>query len=486
MKQFYKVALTALIAAGYIFYFSGCLKRPLDSPPDTSGQNPDMKANTTISELKQMPRTGSLTGKIISGVITMDDKSGNYFKKLVIQDSTGGIEIEVDKTNLYADYPVGRRLFIKCDSLYLSEKNGIIQLGYWPDKNGYVRPIPAPLVNYSLFPGEFPVYIRPDTVSISKLAVPKDAAQYLNRIVALKNVEFVDTSMSVPFALPYDLSPSTSRVLEDCSGAVISLQTSGYASFQVLQTPAGKGVMTALYTCYNEKPQLVIRDTSDIHFDGLRCADLPSSGSVLSILQLRQLFSGVENNVTLGNFKIKGIVISDKNYKNTSAQSFILQGGTEDAGIVVKLHQVNTFSIGDSVLINVSDGKLNINFGSLTLENIDRSAIQLIAQQKSFSPETVTVSQLQTNPKSFDSRLVTVNGIHWTENPATINGNAGNLAFSDGTGIMNHFCEQGATFRNRTINKNTAASITGYVFIQNNQVFLKMRNPDSPENDLKE
>lgn len=484
-RSFQKIFFSLLFAVMAVF--SGCLKHAPDSPPDTTQENPALIANTSIQQLKSLPLGKEITSnRIISGVVIMSDQSGNYFKKIVLQDSTGGIEIELDQSYLYRDYPVGRKVYVKCDGLFLSDKNGMTQLGYSPDANGYVQPVPQPMIKDFLFPGQFPVNVHPDTLSITQLAIPKDAKKYLNSLVVIKDVEFVDSNTAIPFALPSDIAANTTRWIHDCSGAVLPLQTSGYANFQAMNTPTGNGTMIALYTRYDEQPQLTIRNTSDIRFEGERCSHLPPAGSQLTILQLRQLFSGLTGNVTLGNFNISGIVISEKNQKNTASNTLVIQGNNNDAGIVIILNHASNFNSGDSLHISVDGGKLENNYGTLVIKNLYPSAFQLVGQNKIIRPKILSISQLKANPKSFDSRLVTIKNIRWLQFPSTFNGQSGNLPFSDGTDSMNHFCLQGALFRNTAIPQPTAISITGYIFIRNNQVYLKMRNPSAPEDDLKQ
>ncbi len=83
-----------------------------------------------------MPQSEITDDVIIGGIVCMDDKSGNYYKKIVIQDETGGIEIEIDQTNLYTDYPVGRKVYVRCKGLFLGNYFDIPQLGATPDERG--------------------------------------------------------------------------------------------------------------------------------------------------------------------------------------------------------------------------------------------------------------------------------------------------------------------------------------------------------------
>lgn len=71
----------------------------------------------------------------------MDDRSGNYYKTLVIQDATGGIEVKFDGY-LYNQFPVGRQVYIKCKGLVLTDYAGLTQLaGSVVEENGQKRSI---------------------------------------------------------------------------------------------------------------------------------------------------------------------------------------------------------------------------------------------------------------------------------------------------------------------------------------------------------
>src|SRR5687768_14204136 len=112
MNNFLKFfsAFVLIIAIG----FTSCKKR-FDQPPGFI--QPNITANKTIAQLKSMySGTGFLPitdDIIIEGVVVADDKSGNYYKAIVVQDSTAGIEIQLDGTNLYTDFPVGRKIYLK-------------------------------------------------------------------------------------------------------------------------------------------------------------------------------------------------------------------------------------------------------------------------------------------------------------------------------------------------------------------------------------
>lgn len=280
----------------FSFVFVGCFKKNADGPPDQSAYDPHLTVTNTIAQLLSMPQGVAISDDIvISGLVVMDDKSGNYYKKIVIQDSTAGIEVDLDQNNLYNDYPVGRKVYIKCKGLYIGSSNGNPQLGYTPDKTGSISAIPPVLIDDYVVKANYPNAVVPDTFTIAQLQ--SLSASHLNTLVAIKNVEFSDANVGVPFAELASLSSATSLNLEDCSGSKAILRSSGYAKFQPYLTPSGNGVLVAIFTKYRTDIQLFIRDTSDVKFYGSRCGGIvpPPAGDTL----LKQNFSTFTNDSTI-------------------------------------------------------------------------------------------------------------------------------------------------------------------------------------------
>ena len=75
-----------------------------------------MTANVTVAELSRMYTPGNpldmRRNLILKGVVTTSDRSGNFYKTLYVQDSTGGIEVKIGRNGLYNDYPLGQELYI--------------------------------------------------------------------------------------------------------------------------------------------------------------------------------------------------------------------------------------------------------------------------------------------------------------------------------------------------------------------------------------
>ncbi len=92
-----------------------------------------MTPNTTIAALKALYAKSPVKIEkdiVIGGQVVSEDRSGNIYKSLYIQDATGGIELKLGKSALYNDYKLGQWVYVKCSGLTLGAYNGMIQLGY--------------------------------------------------------------------------------------------------------------------------------------------------------------------------------------------------------------------------------------------------------------------------------------------------------------------------------------------------------------------
>ncbi len=275
---------TALIGAAFMLMIgvASCVKKDFDAPPDNTTYDPNLSVTTTIAQLIAMPQGQAITEDLtISGVVVMDDKSGNFYKTIIIQDSTAGIQILLDQNSLYNDYPVGRKVYVKLKGLYLGNYGETMQLGYTPDATGGITNIPGTLIGDYIVKANYPNTIAVDTLSVADLMSPNAAAQYLNKLIAIRDVEFDATILGSTYAQASQFASATNRKLVGCDGSSITLRTSGYAKFQPAIIPGGNGVIVGIYTRYGNTPQVYIRDTNDVKLNGVRCDGSSPSTQVL-------------------------------------------------------------------------------------------------------------------------------------------------------------------------------------------------------------
>jgi len=251
--------------------FCNC-EKVWDTPPIFTG--PALKANMSIKDLLRLHIPNNYekmsADYMIEGTVTANDKTDNFYKSIIIQDSTAAITIKLDGYNLFTKYPVGQKLGIALNGLWLSDYAGMTQIGIGVDRSDPASPfllgIPQPLMNryISLLAGG--KLMKPIPVLATGLADSLKGC-----LVAIEQLEFVASDTGKPYADLVNQLPA-SHTLRTCSIGNVYLRTSGFASFGNALTPRGNGTATGIYTVFRTQKQLVIRDTSDMQLTGLRCS----------------------------------------------------------------------------------------------------------------------------------------------------------------------------------------------------------------------
>jgi hypothetical protein len=461
-----------------ILLMVACVKKKFDTPPDNTSYDPQLPVTHTISELKEFLLGVKIDSNyVITGTVIMNDKSGNYFRKIVIQDNTAGIAILIDQSNLHNDYPIGRKVYVKLQGLYISEDGRNKQLGYTPDESGALSNIPFLEVDNYIIKASYPNMVVADTLTVAALADVDNMSKYLNKLVAIKDVEFLENEIGHTYAQIASISAATSRTLTDCSSNTILLRTSGYANFGQLPLPQGRGTIVGIYTRYNNTPQLYIRDTSDVYFHNtIRCNGSEyTAPTLITIDSLRKYHNGSTR--TLPKFKIRGVVISDMTKGNMSAGTIVLQGNNDDKGIILYYGGNIMYNLGDSLEIDITGATIKEYRGKLEIDNISTSKTIRLGSRRNILPKVVTINEVQANADVYESTLVQINTITWLGNYTTINGDRGNLIFSDATGVMQHYTSSTASFQDYLLPPSPTTSIIGIVEQNNSQIQLRIRNP---------
>ncbi|HQW85118.1 MAG TPA: DUF5689 domain-containing protein [Ferruginibacter sp.] len=279
MNKLFKLTTVVLMVATAIS-FSAC-KKNFDNPPGAA--DPAIVANTTIQTLKAMHTSAGAydvitSDIIISGVVVADDKSGNFYKQLYIQDATGGLQILLDANSLYGSYPVGRKIFIKCKGLCISDYNKTMELGIKATVSGLpsIEGIPSNLISNYVIGGSLnnPVIATP--VTLAQLGGTSNTNMqdpYIGMLVQLDNFAFNNINATYSDTSAYKATQNLD--LKNCSGDAIIIRTSAYANFAGQQVAQGRGKLTAIYTVFGNTKQFIIRDQSDVDFPNPYACPLP-------------------------------------------------------------------------------------------------------------------------------------------------------------------------------------------------------------------
>jgi hypothetical protein len=247
--------LTILFAITAVFATS-CVKEEFDVPP-INIPHFDQPSNLTILQLKAgfSGNLDALIGdSIIEGIVVANDESGNIYKALYIQDGTAGIEVRLDRTDMYNEFKIGQRVFIKCKGLYLGKYGDVTQLGYI--YNSAIGRIPDAMIDQFLFrdslPGAEPTPLSRTITTLS--------GNDMSMLIQIDNVHFQEPgAMFSPI-----LEDSQDRLVIDDDGNTLIVRTSGYANFAKTAIPNGKGSIRGVLGSYNGDYQFYIRSMNDL------------------------------------------------------------------------------------------------------------------------------------------------------------------------------------------------------------------------------
>ena len=143
-----------------------------------------MTPNTTIAQLKALYKSGPVKIEkdiVIGGQVVSEDRSGNVYKSIYIQDATGGIELKIGKNALYNDYKLGQWVYVKCGGLTLGAYNGMIQLGYADPTGEYETSYIEVqyIIDTHIFRGKIDTPLQPKKVSAADLLKEENIGCYV-------------------------------------------------------------------------------------------------------------------------------------------------------------------------------------------------------------------------------------------------------------------------------------------------------------------
>jgi hypothetical protein len=483
--QFRTGKLIALLMFLTLALVTSCRKDDFDEPP-MNGADPNLSVNMNIDSLKSYYVGNILridSNWIIAGVVTADDKSGNFYKTIVLEDNTAGISIRLDLSNYNVDYPIGRRVFVKLKGLYMGDYGDLIQLGGWVDSSGTtpsVEPIPMSLVSDYLIGGEYNLNPQPSSVNISDVA--SNIQKWQNRFIELDSAEFNIADTGKTFADAIALSYGEYDIKQCVGSSSILLRTSGYCDFATKTLPGGNGKIKGICTVYNGTLQLIIRDENDVDMPNSRCNAVIGQPTRVDISALRNLFQGSTLSIT-NNYYITGVVISDRNGANLNSKNVFVQDAT--AGVCVRFAANHTFNVGDSVKIDVAGQSFGEYLGLLQVgtssPSVPLANSTVLATGKNINPLVVTVADILANMAANDTWEASLFKI----NNATLSGSttfAGSVQITDATGVMTLYTSSAAAFAATALPGGTVSvtgilsDYTGTVTAPNTNAQLLLRN----------
>ncbi len=247
-----------LVFAAFLVLMTSC-KKDFEVPPVNIPKF-ELPTDATLISIKALKARHTVIGVLdsindnvyVTGKIIGNDESGNIYKGLYIEDTSGGLYIGLDRTSLYNLFKIGQRVYIKCQGLFLGDYGGMTQLG--AIYNGAIGRIADTYIDQHLFRDSLPG--NPPAAKLLTISDITDADWGM--LIRLDNVSLLEVGQ--PFAIS---TATTNRTISDGVNTLI-LRTSNYADFAASLIPDGQGTVYGILSVYNGDLQLYIRDLNDL------------------------------------------------------------------------------------------------------------------------------------------------------------------------------------------------------------------------------
>lgn len=188
----------------------------------------------------------------VRGFITANDRYGEFYKSIVLEDETGGITVAVDQTGTAAEFPFGYVATLHGAGLRLCVYGGKVGIGIGAGEQG-AEGIPAEETDRYLTvepPGEERHTAR--TVTIDGIG-----PGLVDTRVRIDGVRFVESG-----ATWCDTDPetgrtvTTERTIVDEQGNTLAVRTLGSCSYAKEPLPEGRGSLYGVVDCFSGKYSL--------------------------------------------------------------------------------------------------------------------------------------------------------------------------------------------------------------------------------------
>lgn len=420
--------------AGLLLGLCGCVgEGDFRTPPLDC--TPGVQVNETFEEWLESEGGGkrSTDGKgVFVAYVVSSDAAGNFYKAICLEaapedSKCAGVEIRVDLTDAYLDYPPGAKLLVQPSGLSLKRKDGVLQLGY-PCREAHcpsgVGRIDANALSQHLHLSCDAIAGIPPRVYERIREAKSD--ENLNTLVQLKGVVFAARDTAKCYA---DERGDGNRLLMDRAGDQLIVRSSRYAAFAGLKLPAGSGCITGVLGKYKGDFELRIRDRSDVHLDKPRFKALQSEKSrpdfpcpreyeagFTNLCYLHRLYKGQAR--TLKAQKIRVVVTSDNKGGNIHVMDAAVQDRTagillhfDRPPIIFSQHRNRPLRPGDSLEVELAGAVLTDSMGQLQV-NASRDKVHYL-DTKQVKPIVITIEQLNTN--RYESMLVELDEVSYAQ-----------------------------------------------------------------------
>ncbi|WP_418264394.1 DUF5689 domain-containing protein [Flavobacterium faecale] len=266
--------LSTPFSVAFLMMLSACITEEIDIPQMVCNQA-DLTTNKTVSEV--VKNANSVVKQytyddILEAYVVSTDEYGNFFKTISFQtlatatSPSVGFSVPVDASNLYVDYRLGNKVYLKLKNQYTDIYFGGLRIG-----GIYANAFNEASVG-RLSQNDFKNVLYPscttltDEQLVTTMTIPellKDSN--INTLVQINDVQFAEAAIGRHyFEESNNVGGGTNWYLLDKNGNQVYLRTSSYARFAANLVPTTKLNIRGILTKFGADYQLVIRSEKDI------------------------------------------------------------------------------------------------------------------------------------------------------------------------------------------------------------------------------
>jgi hypothetical protein len=275
MKNNYKNLFTLL----FILLFCNCNEDV--AIPKLECTQPDLTVNRSVEDVL---KTGTITATkyvyddVIEAYVVSSDENGNFFKTLYLQtlatenQPSIGFSVSVDATNIYVDYRVGNKVYIKLKDQFTDLFYDGMRIGSLYESNSGTASVGRISQNDYKKVLNASCKIVDENKLVNRITIEKALDKSnLNTLIELSDVQFSEAAIGRHyFEEANNVGGATNWNLRDKSGNQIIFRTSSFADFSAHLVPEGSGKVRGILTKYGSDYQLMIRSEKDVIMTGKR------------------------------------------------------------------------------------------------------------------------------------------------------------------------------------------------------------------------
>ncbi len=269
LKSILGVALTSVL-------FTGCVGDDDYSIPNLECNDPSLVATKQVQDIYNQATASPVlysANDIIEARVVSSDKGGNFFKIMYLTslDGTRGFSLAINRTDLYNEYNVGRKVYIKLQGLYTQIRNNTLQIGALYNSNvGQIAETDykAKLINSCNTVDEEEL--------VNEITLSQVNDSYIGKLIELKDVQFADSALGQTYYNSANVVGSeTNHNITDATGATLIFRTGSYAEYAGTSVSDKSGRIRGVLTKFGTTFQFVARYAIDIKLTEPRLGDEP-------------------------------------------------------------------------------------------------------------------------------------------------------------------------------------------------------------------